>query len=243
MNLSVCVVEDQQDCRRQLCTYVERYGRNTDKHIAITEYTDGDELVEHYRPGNDIILLDIAMRFMDGMETARAIRKIDDSVIIIFVTNAPQYAMAGYEVQAFDYILKPVSYGVFYQHFDHAVRTLERRCKTEEHMVFAVQGGVRRVAERSIRYIEVNDHTLIVHTTNGDIKIRGTLRDIEKQLNSSMFFRCNKMFIANLDFIDAIDGNDVTIGNDTILVSRSRRKPLLDALNARMSGITIEAQP
>lgn len=234
--LSICVVEDEESCRRELCGYLERYARERGEHVHINAYADGDDLVQHYRPGCDIILLDIEMRLMNGLETARQIRRVDDAVTIIFVTNAPQYAMKGYEVNAFDYVLKPVDYDVFVQHLDRAMMALRKRRETGQHVAIAIQGGVRRVAVDSIRYVEVRDHTLIVHTTSGDIMTRGTMRDLEHELDASMFFRCHKMFLVNLDYVDGIQGSTVTIGSDKVLVSRARHKQLLDALNERMSG-------
>ena len=73
-------------------------------------FTDGDEIAGGYKSVYDIILMDVQMRFMDGMSAAEEIRKVDPEVVIIFITNMSQYAIRGYAVDALDYVLKPVSY-------------------------------------------------------------------------------------------------------------------------------------
>lgn len=230
--LNVCVVEDDDECRTQLCDFLRRYGLELGERIETASYTDGDDIVRQYRPGADIILFDIEMRFMSGMDAAHEIRKVDDNVIIMFVTNAPQYAMKGYEVSAFDYILKPMTYGVFVQHFERALHTLSRRRGTTIFLPMA--GGMQCVRTDAIRYAEVRDHTLVLHTTGGVLATRSTMRELEATLDPSVFFRCNKMYLINLDYVDGIAGSDVHLGDDTVIVSRSRRAPLLDALNNRM---------
>lgn len=73
-------------------------------------YNSGESLIEAYKNDADIILMDIQMDGIDGMETAREIRKVDDKVEIIFITSFVEYALEGYEVKAYRYLLKPVKY-------------------------------------------------------------------------------------------------------------------------------------
>ncbi|WP_418969418.1 LytR/AlgR family response regulator transcription factor [Alloscardovia omnicolens] len=237
--LSVCIAEDEEIFRRQLCDFLRRYAMQTRQQIYVDDYCDGDELMQHYRIGCDIVLLDIEMNLLNGLETAQKIREIDESVTILFITNAPQYAMRGYEVRAFDYVLKPVTYDVFVQHFERAVRALEKRQKPQQHISIPVQSNLRRIDTDTITYAEVRDHTLIVHTTSGDVIRRGTISKLERELDPSVFFRCHKMFLVNLDFVDGVQGSEISVAGDTILVSRARRRQFLDALNERMSVVGI----
>lgn len=107
--------------------------------MSITAFSDGDELVENYKAEYDIILLDIEMRFMDGMTAAGIIREKDPEVIIIFITNMAQYAIKGYQVNATDYVLKPVSYFSFSQSLDRAMGRLSKRVK--DFIAIAIKGG------------------------------------------------------------------------------------------------------
>ena len=119
--LEIAIVEDEENYRNVLCEYLKKYEQETGQEIHMSVFTDGDEIVENYTAKYDIILMDIEMQFMNGMDAARKIREVDKAVIIIFITNMAQYAIQGYEVDALDYILKPISYFAFSQRIQRAV--------------------------------------------------------------------------------------------------------------------------
>ena len=98
--LRIAIVEDEENYISVLKDYLERYKRESGEQIEVTVYHDGDEIAAFYKAQFDIILMDIEMKFIDGMTAAEEIRKSDASVAIIFITNAPQYAIRGYEVGA-----------------------------------------------------------------------------------------------------------------------------------------------
>lgn len=111
--LRIAIVEDEDSYISVLKGFLERYKEESGEQMEITVYHDGDEIAAFYKAQFDIILMDIEMKFIDGMTAAEEIRQKDTTVSIIFITNAPQYAIRGYEVGALDYILKPVSYFTF----------------------------------------------------------------------------------------------------------------------------------
>ena len=111
----IAIVEDEAAVREQLAGYVQRYTRQYGTPFEVTEFADGMEILENYRPQFDIIFLDVEMKHLDGMETARRIRERDGGVLIVFITNMAQYAIRGYAVGALDYVLKPVPYFAFSQ--------------------------------------------------------------------------------------------------------------------------------
>ena len=104
------VVEDNDAMREQLCGFIAQYARESGRQLDVTAFADGAEIVDPYRPGFDIIFLDIEMPTLGGMPTAERIRQVDPDVVLVFVTNMAQYAIRGYEVDALDFVLKPVSY-------------------------------------------------------------------------------------------------------------------------------------
>ena len=112
--IKIAIVEDDAIYSSQFKQYLNKYELENGEDFDITFYSDGDMIVEDYHSQFDIILMDVEMRFMDGMTAAEEIRKTDKEVVIIFITNMPQYAIRGYAVEALDYILKPVSY--YHQH-------------------------------------------------------------------------------------------------------------------------------
>ena len=113
--IRIALVEDEAEVRAQLQGYVQRHTRQYGTEFAVTEFADGMELLDDYRPVYDVLFLDVEMKHLDGMETARRVRELDKDVIIVFITNMAQYAIGGYAVGALDYVLKPVPYFAFSQ--------------------------------------------------------------------------------------------------------------------------------
>lgn len=124
--MRVAIIEDDEATRCQLVNYLQRYTRQYETEFQIQQFSDGIQLAENYRPIYDILLMDIEMAQLNGMETARRIRKFDEEVLIVFITNTAQYAIKGYEVGALDYILKPIPYFSFSHNSKSRVAAAEK---------------------------------------------------------------------------------------------------------------------
>ena len=103
--IKIAIVEDEAMYAKQLQDFLRQYETENGEVFDITIYSDGDQIVHKYKSQFDIILMDVEMKFMDGMSAAEEIRKIDTEVVIIFITNMAQYAIRGYAVDALDYVL------------------------------------------------------------------------------------------------------------------------------------------
>lgn len=233
--ISIALVEDDRRYTEQLKGFLCQYEAEKNLKFNIMMFSDGDEIVERYDASYDIILMDIEMKFMDGMSAAEEIRKKDREVVIMFITNMPQYAMKGYLVDALDYILKPVSYPVFRQRLDRAIERISSR--SHDYIAIPVKGGFRKLDTEDIIYVEISIHDLIFHTVHGDFTTVGSMKKVEEQLGEG-FYRCNKCYLINLKYVDAIQNNDVILGEQTLQVSRAKKKGLLEALNAYMNEVT-----
>ena len=128
--IRIAIVEDDRVYAGTLQEYLCRYEKESGEIIQSTLFEDGEDIAVGYRAEYDIILMDIEMQFMDGMSAAETIRKVDEEVTIIFITNMAQYAIRGYSVNALDYVLKPVSYFAFSQRLDRAVSRLRKKKST-----------------------------------------------------------------------------------------------------------------
>ena len=234
--IRVALVEDDEQHRRELLDYLNRYGEQSGQRFRISVFTDGDEIVETYQADYDLILMDIAMRFMDGMTAAEKIRELDGEVVIIFITNTPQYVMRGYAVDALDYVLKPVNYFAFSQRIDRAIARMGNRRR--RYISVSVKGGVMKLDVSQILYVEVRDHDLLYHTRRDSILTRGTLAEAEALLGMKQFFRCSKCYLVNLEYVDGVQNNDILLDGEQIQVSRARKKALLDALNDYMNEVS-----
>ena len=184
--------------------------------------------------GADLILMDIEMTFMDGMSAAEEIRRADPEVLIIFITNSPQYAIKGYAVQALDYILKPLSYYAFCQRMNHVRELLGRRQK--HFLTVPCAGGVQKLDVSDIYYVEICDHDLLFHTKQGEVHSTGSMRDVEQKLPPENFFRSSKAYLVNLEHVDGIQDEDAIVNGERVQISRAKRKAFLAALTHYMGG-------
>lgn len=233
--LRIAVVEDDKNYAEQLKEYLQRYETEKRKKLTVTVFSDGEDIVTDYSADFDIILMDVEMTFMDGMTAAEKIRELDSEVVIIFITNMPQYAIQGYRVDALDYVLKPISYFAFSQRIDRALTRVKKH--GSRFITVSMKGGRQKVDISRLCYVEVRDHDLIYHMTDGDLITKGTIKEAEDALAGESFFRCNRCYLLNLEHVENFQGSDVTVNGDVIQVSRSRKKAFLDVLNDYMNEV------
>ena len=226
--IKIAIVEDEQLYAKQLHEYLRKYEKENGEVIEVTIYSDGDQIVEKYQSQYDIILMDIEMKFMDGMSAAEEIRKIDTEVVIIFITNMTQYAIRGYAVDALDYVLKPVSYFALSQRLNRAIGRMRKR---ESKMIMVnMKGGIVRLNIANIYYIESQGHTLILHTILGDYETSGTMKEMESKLLGMNFCRGNKGYLINLQHVDGISDGCAIVKDEKLILSRARKKEVMEAL-------------
>lgn len=232
--IRVAVVEDEALFADQMQQYLEKYKQERGHNLQVTGFADGDEIAEHYS-GFDIILMDVQMKYMDGMTAAEIIRRKDSEVVLIFITNMPQYAIRGYAVGALDYLVKPVSYFAFSQLMDKAVERIERR--REKYIVLTGGGEMRRLAVSRIYYVESQNHNLIFNTADGGFVAAGTMQKTEEELKAlGSFYRCGKGYLINLEHLDAVREGEAVVHGNIVPVSRTKKAALMAALAAYVNG-------
>ena len=185
--------------------------------------------MESYQRQYDIIFMDIQMPGIDGMRAAERLRAIDSTVVLIFVTSLAQYAIQGYSVGALDYILKPVSYPALALKLQRAVSYCVQH--KELGIVISTNDGMVRLGERQIKYVEIYNHHILYHTTQGNYSAYGTLKQVEQALPETGFFRCNNQCIINLGYVTKIDGYNAIVDGKTFTISRLRKKDFLKELH------------
>lgn len=231
----IAIVEDEASYRRELREYISRFSTEHGMEFEITEFQEGTALVENYRPVWDIILLDIQMPGLDGMETAHRIREYDQNAILIFITNLAQFALKGYEVNAYDFVVKPITYPAFAMKLQKITARIESR--TEGYVLLPVARGMKKLSVSDIFYVEVINHRLYCHTEEGALQLTsGTLSALEERLVESAFCRCNSCYLVNLRYVTDIRKDSVVVGGDELTISRARKKPFLQALTAFVGG-------
>lgn len=226
--IKIAIVEDEVLYADQLQQYLKKYEEEYRETFEISVFQDGDQIVHHYKAEYDVILMDVEMRFMDGMSAAMEIRKMDTEVVIIFITNMPQYAVRGYEVDALDYVLKPITYFAFAQRLNRAIERIKKR--TKRVISVNIKGSQIRMPIESVYYIESQGHTLIFHGVNGEVEAPGTMKEIQEKLRDEHFFRGNKGYLINLAHVDRVVEGCAVVAGEELVLSRGRRKEFMEAL-------------
>ena len=233
----IALVEDDQSCQEQMAGYLDHYAQQSGEEFKLYSFGDGDSILNNYRAQYDVILMDIQMKFVDGMTAAREIRGQDDQVLIIFITSLATYAVKGYEVDALDYVLKPVSYFAFAKTMDRAMNRLRRRKR--RYVLISSKNGTQRIDCARVYYIEVDGHNLTYHTADGALLSTGTMREVEDSLAGGSFVRCGKGVLVNLEHVEGLVEGDALVHGATVQVSRSKRKSFLDALNRYINEVNL----
>ena len=234
--IRIAIVEDEEIFARQLRGFLERYQQERGENVKITLFADGDQIVERYQGEYDIIFMDVQMKYLDGMTAAELIRQKDPEVIIIFITNMPQYAIKGYAVGAMDYVLKPISYFALSQRLDKAIARLHKREK--RYLMVVAAGGARKLDLSQLYYIESQNHALVFHTREEDFTVPGTMQQMERELApGGAFFRCNKGCLVNLEHVDAIRDNCAIVNGTALPISRGKKAAMMEALTNYVNGV------
>ena len=208
----IAVVEDNDAMREQLCGFIAQYARESGRQLDVTAFADGAEIVDPYRPGFDIIFLDIEMPTLGGMPTAERIRQVDP----------------------LDFVLKPVSYYQFSTKLERALQRIQRRRGGQ--IALQVGGGVQLLNTDDILYLETRDRLLHYHTAADTWSVRGSLQKAEKELAPYHFARCNQCYLVNLRHVTGVQNDFVQIGKEQLEISRRQRVAFLAAVAAYVGG-------
>ncbi len=232
--IRIAIVEDEDIYADQLNKFIDKYAAEAREIIRSTRFRDGDEIVQKYDGSYDIILMDIQMKLLDGMSAAEEIRKKDRDVIIMFITNRVDYAIRGYEVDALDYIVKPVSYFSFARKLERAAARISRRSDASITLTFPQ--GLIKLRVDDIFYIESEGHNLVYHAVHGTYRVRGKMSEAEAELGPYGFFRSNKGYLVNMKHVDGVQDGCCMVAGQKLLISRARKSEFMLALTEHIGN-------
>ncbi len=186
----------------------------------IRQFRSGGELLQAPE-GFDIVFLDIMMHDLDGMKTAQIFREKASDKILIFVSSSREYVFEAYDVEAFQYLLKPVDNRKLRSVLQKAVLKTERR--SQEFIVVSRERQKKKLFLDDIYYFEIKGRMIDVHGPEGIFTYYGQMGELEKSLRDKGFFRCHKSYLINLKYVDGYNRQDVILENGEKIMIAKRR--------------------
>ncbi len=216
MKIGIC--DDEKETRQMLKGKVMKLYPQAD----ILLYESGEELLYGELP--DILLLDIQMQGKSGIEAAEELRKKDRQLIIIFVTAIEDYVFQAFDVDAFHYLVKPISDEKFSKVLQKAAERLENteaeKEKQKTPSLFITTCGTHiTVKFEDIVYAEVFDRKVTIHTMDSDIEYYGKLKDLEKKAGEG-FYRSHRSYLVNFNFIRKYDATTIYMKKGKALMAK-----------------------
>ena len=214
MLYKVAVCDDVPADREYLSRLVHQWAELERHTVNVLLFPSAESFLFHYAEESDydILLLDIEMGGMDGVTTAKRIRKENDTVQIVFITGYSDYISEGYEVAALHYLMKPVKEEKFFTVLNRAA---EKLSKNEKVLHFEISGEMLRVPIYQIRYAEVSGNYVTIHAS-ADHVVKMTLGELEKELDDR-FYRAGRSVIVNLTQISRVTKTEIKLNDGTAI--------------------------
>ncbi len=228
--LKIGVVEDNIAEMKPLLDFLDGYFRNKGIEQNTASFTSSESFLSNKNFDYDILFLDIELPGMNGMDLARAYREKNKKTVIVFVTNMAQYAINGYEVEAYDFIVKPIKPGILNIKLDRILEKLS--LSSNDKVVISIDRRPTVFVYDSIMFIETSNHNITINTSDGKVyKARASLSSLEKDFVAHGFYRISSYALVNLKYVTGIDHDDVMIKDNAIRVSRPKKKDFMLALS------------
>ena len=225
----IAICDDCQIDTEYIASLVKKW--SLDRIIKIKTYPSAEAFMFNYEEEKDfdILLLDIEMGNMDGVTMAKAIRKDNESVQIVFITGYSDYIADGYDVAALHYLIKPVKKEQLWSVLDRAA---ERLKKNEKELLLKTADETVVMPVREIRYLEVQQNYVTVHGKI-NVTVKRTLGEFEKELDER-FFRLGRSYIVNLTCVRRISKTEVILTDGSVIqLPRGQYDALNRAIIAR----------
>lgn len=226
--MKIAIVDDTKTDLERVRNLLESYALNHPRpKLQLTCFDHPDDFLKAYSvdPDYDLILLDMVMPFVNGIQVGQAIRKIDDQVKIIYITISKEYALYGYDVKAYHYLIKPVSEKALFQVLHEISAQLDH--DRQRKLIIKDKESIHQLTLDKIAYIEVMRHRLFYHLRDGSVlSAYGSLKEIsELIIGDPGFLRIHKSFLINLHAVSAIRQREFVMRNEAkVPISRKALK-------------------
>lgn len=227
--IKFAICDDESFMVEEISKYISKYmAEQETATYQIQHYSSGQLLLES-ECDFDIIFLDIQMEQPDGMTTSRILRQHKNQSLLIFITVLKEFVFDSFEVQAYDYLLKPINYVRLKRTLDRAILTLKQR--SFQRIVIQQGTSYEVIPLSEIVYCEVQGRKIYIHKENGKVTDHyDKLHHFEQHMDDR-FFKCHRSYLVNLDYVRGIRGGQVLLSQGMeIPVSRLRERELTEAL-------------
>jgi DNA-binding LytR/AlgR family response regulator len=230
MLYKIAICDDEETEIEKINSFLQQFSTNTNIEVKISCFSCGEDLLKQYTNEQspfDIIFLDVEMKGLTGIQTAEKIRAIPDrNVLIVFITSYPEYMQDSFDVQASQYLSKPLSYKLFEEKFKKIISYLSE-LSTNITVVSLKDGNIVLHLENIVCIETDKSHTLksnlLVTTTSETLHIKGKIADLEKELQDKHFISLHRSVLANMRYIKRFNTDTVEFINGK-KVELSRRK-------------------
>lgn len=222
--IKIAIVEDDLTEQQRLLKHLEHYAKDRNEPFQFFLYNNAFDFLSAAE-SFDIAFLDIMLPHLTGMEAAVKLRRYNSRMIIIFVTTMAQFAIKSYEVDALDYIIKPVTYERLTLKLQKAIRIIQSNSGGT--LTVNDPRGMVTCYTNDILYVEVRGHKLTYHTADHLLSEYGSLSDLEKVLKTYDFMRCNACYLVNPKHIRQVNSKELTVllsNGEALKISQPRRK-------------------
>ena len=231
MRCKIAICDDFEQDAKYIASAVNKWAEKERILLDVEVFPSADSFLFHYADHKDfdIMLLDIEMPSMSGIELAKKIRLENDAVQIIFITGYIDYISEGYDVAALHYLMKPLSEDKLSEVLNRAVLKIR---KNEKSLFLSISGEMLRIPIYQIKYLEVQQNYVTVKAKK-DYTVKKTLGEFESELDER-FYRIGRSFIVNLSCIDKITKNSVHLSDGSVIpLPRGQYESLNKAFIAR----------
>ncbi len=220
--IRVGICDDEQYMSDTIRAMVSDFFRNKNIEIIILQFLSGEELLK-YDKQIDILFLDIQMKGIDGMETARKLRRRKFKGFLIFITVLREMVFQSFEVQPYDYLVKPIKEPYFETMMERLLGSMKNA--SEENLLIQKGYESRIIPIEDIVFCEIIDRKIYLHLTSSEvIDYYDRIENLEKKLDHN-FFRCHRSFLIHLKYLKGYKNGTAYMENGReIPVSRLRGK-------------------
>lgn len=211
--MRICLVDDDYTQLDYLKLIIEKWADKHNINVNLNFYHSSEEMIFENNDSYpfDLIVLDIQMGNMNGIELAKRIRETDKTITISFISGIADFVFDGYEVQAIRYILKPVKDKQIYELLNYVSTNI---MKEKKYLIISISGEKKKINHEDIIYFESMGHYVILHLQNEEYDYKYNISDLYSDLENTDFIKTHRSYIVNARFIEKISKNECELVND-----------------------------